>query len=210
MRKKEPIFKPHTTAEVDPEESVRLTDSVQKELDKREKKASLVNKLSAIWTLLSTVYAIASTCLFIAKGWLSDVTSIVLGCILGVYVCVFIVLAVMTFKDVKGGAKRVKMYKKLLKIFKAVANVVLLSITAVSMVGMSLEGIDAVSKLVLFIITFVVAVIQLGLKVASLILKIVRVRVSKKFKVEIVRFVDGKKQKKSASAKLKESKYKDK
>ena len=210
MRKKEPIFKPHTTAEVDPEESVRLTDSVQKELDKREKKASLVNKLSAIWTLLSTVYAIASTCLFIAKGWLSDVTSIVLGCILGVYVCVFIVLAVMTCKDVKGGAQRVKMYKKLLKIFKAVANVVLLSITAVSMVGMSLEGIDAVSKLVLFIITFVVAVIQLGLKVASLILKIVRVRVSKKFKVEIVRFVDGKKQKKSASAKLKESKYKDK
>ena len=212
MKNKQPTFKPKTRLEAAPEgeQTQALTESVQDEIHKREKKATVINKVSAIWTLLTTLYAIASTCLFIAKGWLSNAVSIVLICVLAVYVVVFIVLAVMTFKDVKGGAKRVKTYKKLLKIFKAAANIVLLSITAVSMVGMSLEGFDAVSKLIAFIVTFVVAVIQLGLSIASLVMRLAKAHVAKRFKVEYVSFVDGRKQKKSMSQKFKESRYKNK
>ena len=212
MKKKEPTFKPKSRLEAAPEAERQqaLTESVQKEIHEREKKATVINKLSAIWTLLTTVYAIASTCLFIAKGWLSNAVSIVLICILAVYIVVFIVLAVMTFKDVKGGAKRVKTYKKLLKIFKAVVNVILLSITAVSMVGMSLNGFDAISKLIAFIVTFIVAVIQLGLKIALFAMKMAKSHVAKRFKVEYLRFVDGKEQKKSATQKFKEGRYKDK
>ncbi|MDE7372564.1 MAG: hypothetical protein K2N18_00715 [Clostridia bacterium] len=212
MKNKQPTFKPKSRLEAAPEgeQTQALTESVQNEIYKREKKATVLNKVSAIWTLLTTLYAIASTCLFIAKGWLGSAVSIVLICILAVYVVVFIVLAVMTFKDVKGGAKRVKTYKKLLKIFKAVANIVLLSITAVSMVGMSLVGFDAVSKWVAFIVTFAVAVIQLGLKIAMLAMKLAKSYVAKRFKVEYFSFVDGRKQKKSAMQKFKESRYKDK
>lgn len=212
MKNKQPTFKPKSRLEAAPEseQPQALAESVQKEIYERERKATVINKVSAIWTLLTTLYAIASTCLFIAKGWLSNAVSIVLICVLAVYVVVFIVLAVMTFKDVKGGSKRIKTYKKTLKIFKAVANVVLLSITAVSMVGMSLNGFDAVAKLVAFIVTFVVAVIQLGLNVALLAMKLTKSYVAKRFKVEYVSFVDGRKQKKSISQKLKERRYKNK
>ncbi|MCM1394462.1 MAG: hypothetical protein NC179_06170, partial [[Eubacterium] siraeum] len=125
-------------------------------------------------------------------------------------VVVFVVLAVMTFKDFKGGAKRVRIYKKLLKIFKAVANVVLLAVSAVSMAGMGLKGIDAAAKIVAFSITFAVALVQLGLKVAAFAMKIAKTQISKKFKVEFVKFVDGEMQKKSATSRLKERRYKDK
>ncbi len=191
------------------EEQLAVSEGVKREIEKRQKKATVINKLSAVWTLLSTVYAIASTCLFIAKGWVADTASIVLVSILAVYVCVFIVLVVMTFKDVKGGTKRVKTYKKTLKIFKAAANIILLSIAAVSMVGMSFEGFDVIAKFIVFILTFVIAAVQLGLGVAQLIIKFLRVRIAKKFKVEFVKFVDGKKKKKSVLYKLKENKYKD-
>lgn len=189
-------------------QEAELVKSVQRELDRQGKKTFILTKLSAIWTLISTVYAIASTCLFIARGWLSNAVSIVLACILAVYVAVFITLAIMTFKDFKSGKKRVKLYKKTLKIFKAAANIILLSITAVSMVGMSVNGLNDVAKLIAFIITFVVAVIQLGLSVSLLIMKLFKSYITKKFKVEIVRFVDGKKKKKSVAHRLQENKYK--
>lgn len=212
MKNKQPAFRPKSRLEAAPESerTQPLAESVQDEIYKREKKATVLNKVSAIWTLLTTLYAIASTCLFIAKGWLGGAVSIVLICILALYVVVFIGLAVMMFKDFRSGAKRVKTFKKLLKIFKAVANIILLIITAVSTVGMSLGGFDAISKLIAFIITFAVAVIQLGLNIALLAMKLAKSYVAKRFKVEYVSFVDGRKQKKSIAQKFKESRYKDK
>lgn len=195
---------------VSEQEQAAITESVQSELEKQNKKASKVSKLSAVWTIISTVYAIASTCIFIAKDWVSNALSIVLICILAVFVCVFIVLLVLTFRDVKGGVKRVKMYKKTLKIFKALANVVLLSVTAVSMVGISVTGFSGAAKLIAFIITFIVAVVQLALKITTLIMNLIKIRLAKKFKVEIVKFVDGKKAKKGALDKVKEKSYKKK
>ena len=50
------------------DEQLAVSEGVKREIEKRQKKATVINKLSAAWTLLSTVYAIASTCLFIAKG----------------------------------------------------------------------------------------------------------------------------------------------
>lgn len=179
------------------------------EYKKQTKKVSVINKLSAVWTIISTIYAIVTTCLFIAKGWVSHVASIVLVSILAVYVCVFIVLVALAVKDIKGGTKRVKLYKKTLKIFKTVASIVLLSLTAVSMVGMSVEGIDQIMKLLAFIITFIVAIVQLGLKIALLIVKLIQMKIAKNFKVEYYKFVDGRKKKKGVMLKLKERKYKE-
>lgn len=184
--------------------------AIEQARKKREKKVGVISKVSAVWTLLSTLYAIASTCFFIAKGWVTHTVSIVLAVILAVYVIVFVVLAVMTVKDVKGGKKRIKNYKKALKIFKAVANIIFLSLTAVSMVGISVTGFKEIAKIVWFALSFAVAVIQLGLKISLLILKAVRVHISRRFKVEFVRYVNGKKTKKGVRTKLKERGYKEK
>ncbi len=218
MRKKEAQFKPKTAEYEGQGEAVPITEDglkeaalqKQDELQKQDKKSSVVTKISAVWTIISTLYAIATTGIFIGRGWVSHVASIVLACILGVYVCVFIVLVVFTFKDAKGGTKQVKLYRKTLKIFKAIANVVLLSLAAVSMVGMSFKGIDQVAKLIFFIATFVVAVIQLGLKVTLFAMKLIRMRIAKAFKVEFYKFVDGRKKRKSVAMKYKESRYKQK
>lgn len=218
MRKKEAQFKPKAAAYEGQGEAAPITEdelkeaAIQKqdELQKQDKKSSVVTKISAVWTIIFTLYAIVTTGIFIGRGWVSHVASIVLASILGVYVCIFIVLVVFTFKDAKGGTKQVKLYRKTLKIFKAIANVVLLSLSAVSMVGMSFEGIDQVAKLIFFIATFVVAVIQLGLKVTLFVMKLIRMKIAKAFKVEFYQFVDGRKKRKSIAMKYKESKYKNK
>ena len=220
MRKKEPKFKPRSASEAEVVDDILELSSddeikdaaefAQNELVKQDKKSSKISKISAIWTIISTIYAIVTTGIFIGRGWVSQIAAIVLLCILGVYICVFIVLVVVTFKDAKGGATQVKMYKKTLGIFKAIANVVLLSFTAVSMVGMSLEGVDGVLKLIMFIVTFAVGVVQLGLKITLFVMKLIRIQIAKKFKVEFYKFVDGKRKKKSLALKIEESRYKQK
>lgn len=219
MKKKEAKFKPREAgasrpvSDTVPPSDTQPNDEVtkaQSELVSHDKKSSVVTKLSAIWSILTTLYAIVTTGIFIGRGWISHVVSIVLVSILAVYICVFIVLIVFTFKDAKGGAKQVNIYRKTLKIFKAIANIVLLSLTAVSMVGMSLEGINQIAKLIFFIFTFIVGVIQLALKITMFVMKLIRMRIAKAFKVEYYRFVDGRQKKKGVVSKVKESRYKQK
>lgn len=177
---------------------------------KEDKKISVISKLSLIWTVISTVYAIFSTCLFIARGWVPNTVSYVLVGVLALYVVVFILLIVLTVRNPKYGKRNVGLYKKLLKIFKAIANIAFLVLTAISLAGMTIVGMQGVMKWILFCASFAVALIQLGLKVVLLAIKIGRMYVASKFKVEIVNFVDGKKQKKNLRAKLQENKYKEK
>lgn len=171
------------------------------------KKVSKLQKISAIWTIISTIYAIASTCTFIARGWIEHTLTYVIIALLAVYVAVFIALVVLLFKDPKKIKINLKTYKTLLKIFKAVVNVAFLSLSAVSMAGISSEGMS-ISKWVLFGLTFLVAVVQLGLKVSLFVLKLIRKRLAKNYKVKISRFVDGKKKHKNLVDSIEEKSYK--
>lgn len=216
MKNKKVKFYPRSadafSSSVSPEVSgegsaVGAEEALARAENERAKKVGTLAKFSAVFTVISTLYAIVSTCLFIAKGWVSGTVSIVLACILAVYVAVFIVLVVATVKDVKGGTKRIKNYKKFLKIFKALANLIFLCLVAVSMAGMSVAGLKDIARIVSFSVTFAVAVVQLGLKIALLIMRGMRARISKRFKVRIVKFVNGKEMKKGASAKIKERRY---
>ncbi|MDE6302811.1 MAG: hypothetical protein K2M36_04425 [Clostridia bacterium] len=177
---------------------------------KEDNKISAVSKLSLIWTVISTVYAIFSTCLFIARGWVSNTVSYVLVGVLVLYVAVFILLIVLTVRNPRYGKRNVGLYKKLLKIFKAIANIAFLVLTAISLAGMTVVGMQGMMKWILFCLSFAVALVQLGLKVVLLAMKIGRMYVAKRFKVEIVQFVDGKKKRKSLRARLQENKYKEK
>ena len=174
-----------------------------------EKRISVLSKISLVWTVISTVYAIVSTCLFVARGWVSGVASYVLVGVLSLYVIVFIVLIVLTVRNPKNCKRNVGLYKKLLKIFKLTANVVFLVLTAISLASIAVVGLDGVFKWIAFILSFAVALVQLGLKVVLLVSKLARMSVARKFKVEVVSFVDGRKQKKNLRAKLEEKKYRD-
>ncbi len=185
-------------AEVGKSETVRVN-----------RETSALRKISAIWTLVSTAYAIVTTCLFVSRDWVSSVVSYVLIAILAVYVLVFIGLIVFVVRDPQRGTKSTKAYKKGLGIFKAVINVVFLALTAVSLTGMAANDMN-VGKWIMFVLTFVVAVVQLGLKICLLAMKLVTRHIAKKYKVKIENYRDGRRKKNGTMDKLTERKYREK
>lgn len=180
------------------------SEQVTKEHSKRTKVLAYV---SAIWTLVCTLYSIVSVCSFVAKGWVDTTFSRVLIVMLAVYIVIFIVLVVLTFKNPEKRKGDVKTYKKTLGIFKAFVNVVYLAISAVSMAGIA-SGDTSLLQWVMFGATFLIALVQLSLKIASFVLKRVKKAVGKKFKVEVARYKDGKKQSKTVADSVDEHLYK--
>ena len=168
---------------------------------------SVVQRLSVVWTIVSTVYAIVSTCTFVAKKWVDSAYAYALIPMLVVLVITFVALVVLTFKDKKKLQTNVKNYKKILGIFKAFVNVFFLAISAVSMAGIA-TGETSLVKWIVFAATFFVALVQLVFKITKFAMKQVRKAVGKKYKVEMHKFVDGKKKKKSVADSVTEHSYK--
>ena len=174
--------------------------------EEENKKPTTFQKIDVVWTVISTLYAIASVCTFVAKKWVDSVYTYALIPMLAVFVGVFIALVALTFKDPKKLKINVKTYKKVLAIFKALVNVFFLALTAVSMVGIATGKPDLV-KWIVFGFTFFVALVQLSLKIAKFAMRCAKNSLSKKFKVEMHNFKDGVKKKKTSSDKIKENSY---
>ncbi len=186
-----------------------VTKTGKSEVVRANKETSTLRKISAIWTLVSTAYAIVTTCLFVSRDWVSSTVSYVLIAILAVYIAAFVGLIVYVVRDPKKGTKSTKTYKKVLGIFKAFINVVFLALTAVSLTGMAANDMS-VGKWIMFVLTFVVAVVQLGLKICLLVMKLVTKHIAKKYKVKIENYRDGSKKKNGAMDKLTERRYREK
>ena len=174
--------------------------------EEENKKLTTFQKIDVVWTVISTLYAIASVCTFVAKKWVDSVYTYALIPMLAVFVGVFITLVALTFKDPKKLKTNVKTYKKVLAIFKAFVNVFFLALTAVSMAGIATGKPDLV-KWIVFGFTFFVALVQLSLKIAKFAMRCAKNSLSKKFKVEMHNFKDGVKKKKTSSDKIKENSY---
>lgn len=174
--------------------------------EEENKKLTTFQKIDVVWTVISTLYAIASVCTFVAKKWVDSAYTYALIPMLAVFVGVFIAIVVLTFKDPKKLKINVKTYKKVLAIFKAFVNVFFLALTAVSMVGIATGKPDLV-KWIVFGFTFFVALVQLSLKIAKFAMRCAKNSLSKKFKVEMHNFKDGVKKKKTSSDKIKENSY---
>lgn len=208
---KKAIFSPKTQ-EVKPVDQKYSQEEIQAaqavvEQEEKDKGMTVVQRLSVVWTIVSTVYAIVSTCTFVAKKWVDSAYAYALIPMLVVLVITFVVLVVLTFKDKKKLQTNVKNYKKILGIFKAFVNVFFLAISAVSMAGIA-TGETSLVKWIVFAATFFVALVQLVFKITKFAMKQVRKAVGKKYKVEMHKFVDGKKKKKSVADSVTEHSYK--
>lgn len=175
--------------------------------EEEQKGLTTLQKVNVAWTLISTLYAISSVCTFIAKKWVDTAYTYALIPMLAVFIIVFIVLAVLTFKDPKKLKTSVKTYRTLLGIFKAFVNVFFLALTAVSMAGIATGKPDLV-KWIVFGCSVLVAFVQLSLKIAKFATKCAKRSLSKKYKVEMHNFKNGEKGKKTTADKIKESSYK--
>lgn len=199
----------YTQEEIDAAMQAVLQERELKREQEEAKKATVFQKLSAIWTLLSAGYIIVATIMFIVKDFVDSTMSYVLVAMLSVYVVVYIVLIALTVNDVKRAKKRVKVYKKFVGTFKVFANITFMVISATAMAGIARQT-DAgrqVLEWIMFGITFLVALVQFALKTVSLITMAVKHYAGKKFHVSIERYVDGKKLKKTLKDRMKEKKY---
>ncbi len=188
-KQKETVEQPDTSQiSVEGELVEQVEDS--QVVEKEDKHVGKLTKASIIWSILSTIYAIVSTCIFLKSGWIEHELSYVLIVMLVVFVCIFVGLVVLTIKKPAKTKGSIKTYKTLLKIFKSFANVSFLALSAVSMAGIASEGMT-ILKWIMFGMTFFVAIVQLALKIALLILKSVRKSIAKRYKVKIHNYANG-------------------
>lgn len=171
-----------------------------------KKDLGVLQKISTIWSFISAGYAVASTCAFIAKGWVNTAYSYALIPLLVVFVAVFIALVALSVKNPQNAKNNAKTYKKAIGIFKAFSNVFFIVISAVSMAGIVTGDVD-ITKWIVFSVTLIIALVQLAFKVASLVKKIAKRRMAQRFNVQITSYKDGVKKRKSISDSVRERGY---
>lgn len=179
---------------------------IGKELKREKRKESTLSVLSLIWTLLSTVFAIASTCVYIGRRWVDTTLTYVLIAALALYVGIFIGFIVVAFQNPKQGKRDAKNYKKLISIFKSFVSLSFLVLSAIDMAALAMSDVGLVRWL-MFGISFVVALVQLVLRIWLFIVGLIRRRLSKMYTVKIKNFVDGKLKRRSVADIYKEHSY---
>lgn len=180
----------------------------KKQVEAQNKRVKGLSVLNVVWTFLSTVYAIASTCVLISRRWVESRISYVLIGILVLYVGIFIGVAIAAFSSPKDGNKSLKGLKHALKFLKPIMSIVLIALAIAEVIAIAEEAFS-IPKILFMIVTMLVAFLQLVLRATLLVAKMQAKKVAKGFEVRMERYVDGKKKKKSLGTKLKEKRYSD-
>ena len=177
---------------------------VEKEQAKNQKK---LNRFEEVWAIVSTVFAIVSTAVLLAKNWVEGVLSYAILGILVAYILIFLVLCTMLVK--KPGSKlNIKVYGKTVKIFKALANIAFLVLAAMTMASMVKENNSfSVSQWLVFVGNALLAVVKLVLQLVSFVSYLSNRHIAKHYSVQVTRYVDGRQQKKTAGDRRTEKKY---
>ncbi len=169
------------------------------EIEETKQRKEFVDKLSFFFSIIGNLYAIGSTCFILANRWVNAVAGFVLIALLCVYVVVLVALVIRYRVNARRGKRTIRLYGWALKLFKGVVTLTYFGLTVVSMTAMYAAGDMQAGEFAVFIISFIVAVVQIALKIASIVLSVTLNAVSKKFKVEMHRYVDGQKQKLTAA-----------
>lgn len=180
-------------------------------MQEREKQMSVLQKFSIVWSFITALYTIIATIAFIVSGWIESTLSYVLMAMLALYIIVFCVLLGLGSRKPEKARVSAKIYRRLLSIFKTFANLVFLVLTAVSMAGLAGGGVGSGTSMgewLAFGATFLVAIVQLALKITKFILKATKHSLSRKYNVKVARFVNGEKQENRLSDKMTERRYK--
>lgn len=179
--------------------------AVEKEQAKKNKR---LRSFEIAWAIISTIFAIISTSILLVKKWAGGAVSYVILGILIVYVFVFMVLCALVYKKPNSNIS-FKAYDKAIKIFKALANIAFLVLTAMTMVAMVKEnGTLSLSQWLIFLGNLLVATVKLVLKLVSLIRFIADRHIAKNYSVQVSRYVDGEEQHKTMADKRIENRYK--
>lgn len=159
----------------------------------RSQKAT--EKFGFAWSVISVIYTIAMVIFFISSKWVPSEFSVALVVLLVAWVVVFIVIIAIAInnRDAKGGRKALGIYKKGIKIFKYLVNILFLVITIVSMTGIARQGgLEGAKEIAIVVVYLLVAIVQLAAQIALIVVKAVMKHKGKNMVVQAVTFVNGK------------------
>ncbi len=176
------------------------------EVSSKNKRVKGLGILSVIWTFLSTVYAITSTCILISRRWVDHTVTYVIIGILVLYVGIFIGVAAAAFTSPKEGKKNMKGLKVAVKFLKPIMSIVLVALSITQVVAVAGDEFS-IAKVIFMVFTMLVAFLQITFRLLLLVAKTKAKKIAKGYRVRVERYVDGKKKKKGFRAKLQERHY---
>lgn len=185
-------------------ESVRFTSVKTDTVERAAERQGKLQIASFVWTIISTLYTVGAVIYFIANKWVSSkYNAVLIGLVVAWVIALIVILALAFSKhDAVNGNKALKIYRKALKIFKNLINILFLVITAVSMAGVVSGGVDDLTQWAMLAVMMLVAVIQLVLKIALIVIKIILRRRGKGNMVEVSTYVNGEKKENKTQTKL--------
>ena len=209
---KEPTFKPSTydvhsnnLEGYSQEDVARAREAVEREMAGKNKR---LRDFEIAWTVISTTFAIISTSILLSKKWVEGVVSYVILGLLIAYVIGFIVMCAAIYRH-PYSTSGFKVYSKALKIFKTLANMAFLVLTFMTMIAIVKENKTLnVAQWLIFFGNLIIAVVQLIIKIISLVRFLAMRHTAKNYSVKVMRYVDGEEQKKTRQDIRYEKKFK--
>lgn len=161
-------------------------------VENRSQKIGLIIRL--IFDVIGILITVTQTIIMFLKKWIEGPLAIALVVMLVLNIIIFCVLFVYATQNLQKGSKYIKGFKQVFGFFKIISNIILLSMYGIALVSMYKSDINGnKTKMFLFALSMVVAILSLIMKVFFTVRKIMKAVEKKKYNVENATYIDGQK-----------------
>lgn len=161
-------------------------------VENRSQKIGLIIRL--IFDVIGILITVTQTIIMFLKKWIEGPLAIALVVMLVLNIIIFCVLFVYATQNLQKGSKYIKGFKQVFGFFKIISNIILLTMYGIALVSMYKSDINGnKTKMFLFALSMVVAILSLIMKVFFTVRKIMKAVEKKKYNVENATYIDGQK-----------------
>lgn len=161
-------------------------------VENRSQKIGLIIRL--IFDVIGILITVTQTIIMFLKKWIEGPLAIALVVMLVLNIIIFCVLFVYATQNLQKGSKYIKGFKQVFGFFKIISNIILLTMYGIALVSMYKSDINGnKTKMFLFALSMVVAILSLIMKVFFTLRKIMKAVEKKKYTVENATYIDGQK-----------------
>ena len=161
-------------------------------VENRSQKIGLIIRL--IFDVVGILITVTQTIIMFLKKWIEGPLAIALVVMLVLNIIIFCVLFVYATQNLQKGSKYIKGFKQVFGFFKIISNIILLTMYGIALVSMYKSDINGnKTKMFLFALSMVVAILSLIMKVFFTVRKIMKAVEKKKYNVENATYIDGQK-----------------
>lgn len=161
-------------------------------VENRSQKIGLIIRL--IFDVIGILITVTQTIIMFLKKWIEGPLAIALVVMLVLNIIIFCVLFVYATQNLQKGSKYIKGFKQIFGFFKIISNIILLTMYGIALASMYKSDINGnKTKMFLFALSMVVAILSLIMKVFFTVRKIMKAVEKKKYTVENATYIDGQK-----------------